>query len=181
MPARHPTGWTLFELLVVVGILAIIGAALLFQSPRIQQTQKLELGAAEAASALRFAQSEAVRTGSPHGARISTADNRIRVYRLDTSGAPFVEQFDVYHPLDKRLYEFSPATSSFATGLKITLSDFQFAGDAGVYESVAFSDSGLPVSPVDLAVLTQGSVDVTTGSATMTVTLQPGTGRATVQ
>ncbi len=68
-----------------------------------------------------------------------------------------------------------------ASGTFISLSDFRFLGDAGVYESMAFDAKGFPVSPVDLAGLSLGSVELSSSSGTRTITVVPGTGRVTVQ
>ena len=180
MAVRHSPGWTLFELLVVLAILAVVVSTLFVHPAAFQQGVKLDLAASEAASALRFARSEAIRTESVHGVRLSASGDRIRVYELDISGGPFVEDFTVYHPVDKKLYDVT-LSDGMASGTGISLSDFRFLGDAGVYESMAFDAKGFPVSPVDLAGLTQGSVDLTSSSGTRTITIVPGTGRVTVQ
>ena len=179
MAVRHPPGWTLFELLVVLAILGVVASTLFLHPAAFQQGAKLDLAASEAASALRFARSEAIRKQSVHGVRLTTSGDRIRVYELDTSG-PFVEQFTVYHPIDKKLYDVT-LPDGMASGTGITLSDFRFLGDAGVYESIAFDAKGFPVSPVDLAGLSLGSVELSSSSGTRTITVVPGTGRVTVQ
>ncbi len=182
MAVRHPPapGWTLFEILVVLAILGIVASTLFLHPAAFQQGVKLDLAASEAASALRFARSEAIRKRSVHGVRLGTSGDRIRVYDLDTSGGPFVEQFTVYHPVDKKLYDVT-LSSGMASGTSISLSDFRFVGDAGVYESMAFDAKGFPVSPIDLAALSQGSVELSSAAGTRTLSVVPGTGRVTVQ
>ena len=175
------SAFSIMELLLVVAILGIVALELITRSSGVVGEKKLELAASEVAAALRFANSEAVRTGVYHGARFSTADNRALVYRLDTSGSPPVEEYSVFHPVDKRLYRVELANGGFTQGVNISLSDFRFGGAATAYESVAFAATGMPISPVDLTLMDQGQVDLTDGQMTKSVTLAPVTGRVSVQ
>ncbi|MEE9279934.1 MAG: GspH/FimT family pseudopilin [Myxococcota bacterium] len=174
-------GFSIAELLVVVAVLAIAGLVLVGHGSSVNESLKLELAAEEVASALRFARSESMRTGDVHGARIDTATQRILVYRLDTSSSPPAELNDVYHPVDKKLYDVGLAGGSFTRGVSISQAEFRFRGDPTPYASVAFDPTGIPISPLDLAVMESGAVDLDYRGMTNSVTLMPPSGRVRIQ
>ena len=185
----HDTGnrmrqraFSLLELLVVVAILAIVGLALLRGIPADQGRHKLDLAAQEVAAALRFAHSEAIRTGEYYGARIGAGDERVRVYRLDTSSPPPpVEDYSVTHPVDKKLYDLQLGAAPMTSGVEVFASAFLFDGSALPLESVAFDSTGAPVSPLDLSLLNAGAAVLQHGSQTQQVAVAAMTGRVTVQ
>lgn len=175
------SGFSLLEILWVVVILSIVGLAVAVHPGSSVQAERLEAATVEAATALRFARSEALRTGQHHGARFTALQDRIRVYRLDTSGAPPVEQYTVYHPLEKRLYDVDLTALASASGVDLGPVQFQFGGSGVDLDSVAFSGSGVPVSPVDLSGLDIGRIDLVSGPHSKRIDLAPMTGRTTVQ
>lgn len=168
--------FTLLELVVVVLVLSILGTIVLLNTGGSNTLRQLEVASGEVAAALRFARTEAQRTSAAHGARIEVASSRIRVYRLDQSGSPFVEDYSVVHPLDKKPYDVALDGLPFAGDSKITGSQFSFAGGATL-ESVAFDPTGAPVSPVDLRELVTGQVDLANAGHAASVTLAASTGR----
>ncbi len=173
-------GFTLLELLVVAVVLTVVAAIVALGPGREPPQRALGLAAGEVAAALRFARSEAARTGQPHGVRVTAADSRLRVYRLDTAASPPTELFDVRHAVDKRLYDVVLDALPHAGGASVTLSSFAFSGSAGSLESVAFDTTGAPVSPVTLQELTTGHVDLQRDGLTRSVVLAPATGRVTL-
>lgn len=175
------SGFTIFELLVVVAILAIVAFFLVGPPLSVNDDKKLDLAASEVAAALRFGRSAAIRTGEHHGTRFGAADERIRVYRLDTSPSPPVEEYDVYHPVDKKLYDLPIDTAPFTLGVTIAAAVFQFGGDPTPHESVAFAETGIPVSPIDLTLMDQGLVALTYAGQTRVIQIAPMTGRVHVQ
>lgn len=174
---RDPA-FTLLEMLAVVAILAIASLVVVLHSSPLEET-KLGLAASEVASALRFARSEALRTGEHHGARIGVADDRVRVYHLDISGSPPVEEFTVFHPVDKKLFDVPLASGSFTRGVSIDTSFFLFSAPPPK-ESVAFAPSGIPVSPLDLSGLNTGGVVVKHGIRQINILVSPTTGRVVI-
>jgi Tfp pilus assembly protein FimT len=173
--------FSLLELLVAAFIFALLGGALIRAHSSGDVERKLELAASEVASALRFARSEAIRTGDPHGAWLSDADDRIRVFQLDVSTLPGVAAFSVTHPVDKKLYDLALAKAPFTSGVEVTQSRFRFGGNSKDFELVVFASSGTPVSPDDLAVMDEGSVVVEYGDDKRVIAVAPMTGRVTVQ
>ena len=105
-PRRGQAGYTLTELVIVVAILSI-AAAVAVPSLRSGPDKQLGLAAGQFASAIRFARSESIRTGQPHGFRFLTNQYRIRVFSADTAASPWTWIFDVYHPVDKQLYDYT--------------------------------------------------------------------------
>ena len=97
-------GVTLVELLVVITILGVV-AVVAIPNFSSSNPQTLDLAAEEFANAMRFARSEAIRTGEPRGFRQRSDTKRIRVFRPDTGTAPWTLNYDVYHPLTKQLYD----------------------------------------------------------------------------
>ncbi len=85
--------------------MAIAGLVVVGRSSSVDDEIRLDLATSEVAGALRFARSEAIRTGRHHGARIESTQQRIRVYQLDVSGSPAVEEYVVAHPVDKHPFQ----------------------------------------------------------------------------
>lgn len=181
-PVRAPSdpgGASLVELLIVVSILAIVAATLIPRSTAVHEHRKLEVSAQQVVFALRFARSEAMRMGDYYGVRLSSADNSIRVYYLNTAGPP-IELFTVYHPLDKNAYIRVLDDRPFSAGVEISLSEFRFAGDPQPRESVAFAPTGDPVGPLNLGLMTQGDVKLSYGGRSVAISVAPATGRVTL-
>jgi prepilin-type N-terminal cleavage/methylation domain-containing protein len=176
-PLTRRHGFTLIEILIVITILGIVGAVAVptFSSP---DPQRLGLAAEEVASALRFARNEAMRTGQDLGVNSSTAQGRIRVFRY-VLGQP--EDYSVYHPLDKKLFDITFASAPFTAGVAITKADFwsvltKYTG------SVFFNKYGSPflVSGATIKIYTAGSIELSQGNMKKTVAIEPETGRVSI-
>ena len=143
--------------------------------------KELELVAEEFADAMRFARSEAIRTGEPHGFRFFTNQYRIRVFSADTSGTPWTWVWDVYHPLTKQLYDYTfPADLSGATTPVTHVPVYRSTCDRnGV---VYFDANGTPwcLEP-ETALLDSYRLDIATTDGQLSVNLDGITGRVTVQ
>ena len=169
----------MLEMTLVVALLGVIAAAVV---PGLSagNPQRLELAADEAATALRFARGEALRTGQPHGVRVKTGPASLDVFRLDTSGANPVEVYDVYHPQSKHLYSQLLAAPPFPTGTSIG-ADFRYVAAGPATAAVAFDTRGEPLSPVDLDPLYHpGTLLVGVLRKQRTVAVDTVTGRVTV-
>jgi prepilin-type N-terminal cleavage/methylation domain-containing protein len=176
---RH-NGFTLLEIMIVAAILGIVALAAV---PSFVSTSdgeaKLDLAAAEVASAIRFARGETMRTGTVHGAKVTVSNDKVRVFRLDGGSS---RVFDVRHPVDKKLYDVRLSTGTFTSGVDVAVSDFRFGGSATPHEAVGFDASGAPVRDQDVsAIMDSGQVQLTAGAESRTVTVAPVTGRVTIQ
>ena len=178
--SRHEFGFSLLELLIVVTILGI-AAAVAIPDLSSTNTNKLELAAEEFAQAMRFARSEAIRTGQPHGFTQQSTARRIRVFRADTGTSPWSLIYDVYHPLSKQLYDIDLDNHAFASANSINRTT-AFIGTCDTRRKIYFDNNGIPrcVDP-ETILLQQFDVSFTLGNHTRVVTLHGITGRVTVQ
>lgn len=174
-------GYTLAEMLAVVAVLGTISlAAVPTAAP--QDEIRVDAAAAEIAAALNFARSEAMRTGDFYGANISAVANRARVYKLNIGAAPPSQDYVVYHPLDKKLYDLQLGATQFSSNVRITLSEFKFTGSL-LSESVTFNRYGAPIAVLSATssaqLLTDSKAIVSLQGITKQVRLDPETGRVT--
>ncbi len=177
---KFQAGYTLTELMIVVTILGLI-AAVAMPTTSSSRDSQLDLAANEFAAAMRFARSESMRTGEPHGFRQQSTAKRIRVFRLDTGTSPATRIYDVYHPVDKQLYEFDLNLQSLATVDSLSRTAV-FRGTCNQNGNVYFNGSGTPwCADPDTVLLESFEVDLILGSSSRTVTLDDITGRVTVQ
>ena len=173
-------GVTLVELLVVVSILGVV-ALVAIPDFRSSNPQTLDLAAEEFANAMRFARSEAMRTGEPRGFRQQSGAKRIRVFRPDTGTAPWTLVYDVHHPLSKQLYDIELDTHPFAAADSVSLTP-TFTGTCNVQGNIYFDSNGTPrCADPETVLLEQFDVTLTLGTHSRVVTLHGITGRVTVQ
>ena len=173
-------GVTLVELLVVVSILGIVALVAIpdFSSSK---PQTLDLAAEEFANAMRFARSEALRTGEPHGFKRPSGTKRIKVFRPDTGTSPWTVIFDVYHPLSKQLYTMRLSEHPFAEADSVDSNSTHRAA-CNKPNTIYFDSSGIPrCTDPETVLLEQFDVNLTLGTHTRVVTLHGITGRVTIQ
>lgn len=162
------SGFTLYELLIVIALLAILGAAAI-PSLNASDSQKLEASAREVADSIRFARAEAMRTGVAHGIRLDQTPARLRVYALTV---PPTEEYTVYHPFDSQLYALTFSDQPHTAGVQVGTSDFY---------AIAFNKDGVPSSPADLSWLATGAINLNYGGRTAAVQIESRTGRVLIQ
>jgi prepilin-type N-terminal cleavage/methylation domain-containing protein len=173
-------GITLVELLVVISILGVV-AVVAIPSLSSGEPARLDLAAEEFAKAMRFARSEAIRTGEPRGFRQPADTKRIRVFRPDTGTSPWTLNYDVYHPLSKRLYDISLSTHPFAYAENIDHT-FNYQATCNQPGNIYFDRNGIPrCTDPETVFLEQLNLTLTLGAHTRVVTLHGITGRVTVQ
>lgn len=181
MKAREQRGYSLTELIIVISILGVV-AAIAIPGLSSDDTGKLELASAEVADAVRFAHSEAMRTGEPHGIHAQQSNQRIRAYRLDTSVNPFVINYDLYDPLTKQLYDLNFGTGT--TDVTVSSVYFKFKGSFFPTSYLGFSGgTGLPKfnDSGTVRMLETAFIRLGHDGHTMTISISPMTGRVTVQ
>lgn len=173
-------GYTLTELLIVVTILGVVAAIAVPEFSSDDQ-QKLDVAAAEIAAAMRFARSEAIRVGAPHGFRQRSSTKRVRVFSLDSSVSPPIPVYDVYHPITKQLYDIKLNDHPFAFADTVDHSR-TYRGVCNKARNVYFDGNGTPrCADPETVLLEQFDVILTLGSTTRIVTLHGITGRVTDQ
>lgn len=184
-------GHTLIELVAVVAVLAIIAKAALPLAGPVGE-KKLDAAAREVSSALRFARSEAIRTGIIHGVDFSvdgaTGYRRIRVFRTDTASPPN-PVYDVRDPLSRNLYDALLVTASGTAGVVLSSATFYYKTGlitVIVRDWAAFDTRGTPIYYPDTANYSAYSsspnvsaATVSYGGASRQVALDPVTGRVT--
>ena len=142
VPNSRQGGLTLIELVVVISVIAIIAAV---AAPAFSEPDEatLDRAATEVAAALRYAQSESIRTGLTHGVIGDTSTSTLRIYRLDETVSPPVVVYDVYDPLTKQLYSLPLADTD--ADLRLADASFTFDSVGSPISYVRFSpETGVP-------------------------------------
>lgn len=178
-------GFTITELLVVViiiGLLAVVATPAL----RSSDPAKLDLAATRLAEALRFARSEAMRTGQVHSVQVRHNDEAFAAEKTDLSAEPAGAEFILRHPVTKQLYELDLDTWPPVAGVLIInpLKAFHYQG-LGRRQRLMFDAQGLPIYIKPIAGetyhLTAGEIRLRVGDRQVGVTVEPYTGRVTIQ
>ena len=180
VPASRCTGYTLTELVIVVTILAVV-AAIAVPGQSSGDEKRLQSITEEFARAIRFARDESIRTGQPHGFRFLTNQYRIRVFSADTSGNPWTWVWDVYHPIDKRLYDYTYPAELIGTTVPVTHSPL-YRGTCDRPGVIYFDANGTPwcLEP-ETVLLDTYRLDILVGDFSASVNLDGITGRVSVQ
>ncbi len=181
MTSATHRGFSLVELVVVLTLLSLSAVILI---PAVQPTQgyRLDLAASEFADAMRFARSEALRTGKPHGFLAESSENRIRVFRANTITTPLTPVHDVYHPVSRRLYDLDLDTEDALAGVTMNSGGPTWLGTCDTPDIVVFDATGTPhCSDPWTVLLAERVVTLAFTDATRQVVLAGETGRVVVQ
>lgn len=122
-------GFTLIEILLVVAIIGLVALVMIPTFTSHEDEQKLTMAATELVEGLRYARSEAIRTGSTFRVEIDHDGDGFMV--ADLSGP--VGQ-TVYHPVSKKPYRVDFTDSIIYSGV-----DINGSGTVNIY----FSAQGL--------------------------------------
>jgi Tfp pilus assembly protein FimT len=171
-------GLSYIELVIIVIILGVVAAAAI---PNLSSTdpKKLDDAANEVAAAIRFARSEAIRSKVSRGINTDATNDRIRVYSLPVA----TPTFDIYHPIDKKLYDIQLKTDAFVGRVDLVSASFAFAGAASSSTNLDFSAEGIPkvTSAGTDYMLTSGTITLSYRGLQRVISIAPMTGRVTVQ
>ncbi len=179
MPSMVSRGFTLTEMLIVVGIVGIVATAAT-ASLATSDTAKLSAATAEVVNLVRFARSESIRTGKAHGVETNLGSQRLRVYAR--SGFFGFRAYTVRNPATKNLY-----TLDFddAPGLSdVTLSGVDLIYEGGGNQAfLGFNPDGIPKyeSGSTIHLLSNAEIRLSLGREERIVHIAPITGRVSVQ
>ena len=181
-PARRScvAGWSLAEMLIVVLIIGLIGT-MAIPAARPNSEERVELASVALASAVEFARDQSRLTGDVHGVAVETADNRVRVFRLDQSVDPNLQVFDPRHPVTKQLYALQLGASPYA---EVTLGSLAgtWTGSCSQASAVAFTAEGVTICPEPVSVRLEGaSISISGSNTTASVSIDALTGRVVAQ
>ena len=168
-PYKTPAGFTLAEVLVV---LIILGIAATIMIPMIGNTHDLQASSAvrRIASSLLYAQTAAITGQVPCQVVFDTAANSYELQ--DENGVPLSDtmtvagNYSIDFGSDSRMRAVSIATADFDG------SNTVWFDPLGAPYGGSISDSPPP--------LNNGTINVTAGEKTMTVTVEPVTGRINI-
>ena len=178
-PRLH-AGYTLVELIITITVLAVI-AAIAVPAFAPANDKDLQQVAGEFAAAMRFARSESIRTGKPHGFRFLTNQYRIRVFSVDATVNPWTWVWDVYHPVDKQLFDYTFPADLTGPNPPVTHAPV-YRGTCNRQGVVYFDENGTPwcLEP-ETVLLESYRLDLDSGSSRASVSLDGITGRVVLQ
>lgn len=171
-------GFTLTEMLVVVAIVGLVAAAAT-TSLSSSDPKKLDAAVSEVVSLIRFARTEAIRTGAAHGVSANIVSQRIRPYVLGISGIP---SYTVRDPSSKNLYEIDFDTDPRFSDVTVSNVQFDFSG-VGLQALLGFNSDGVPIyeSFGTVSLLNSAEIRLGLGSDERVINVTPMTGRVTLQ
>lgn len=173
-------GFTFFELLMIVVLIGML-ATVMMPSLAPSETVKLDLVATEIADGMRFARSEALRLGVARGFRQPSNERRIRIFSMDNATSPATLVYDVYHPIDKQIYDKDLTQQPFAFAGKI-IQAHAFRGNCDAPDSIFFDARGIPwCTDPDDVLLEDFELTLILGSDTRKIYLHGISGRVTVR
>jgi len=178
--AAAQRAYTIIELLAVVALIGLT-ASIVIPSAIPGESKKLDLVAMEVANAMRFARSEAMRTGNTMGFQQKATSNRMRIFNIDIGSVPATFEDNVYHPVDKNLYTRWFGEQPFAFNGEVEHSS-TYQGICNLKSKIYFDADGTPwcTDPVNV-LLERFDVGLKLGASTRIVRLHGITGRVTIQ
>lgn len=173
-------GYTLLELVVVVGIISVL-AAVALPSMRPADGERLDQAAAWIADTVRFARAEAMRTGVPVYLEIDRNTERLLVAAADLSGPTAIPGQTLRDPMTKQPLDLILSDATPTAGVDITAEPFDYPS-GGAQASVVFDAQGLPFrkSADSVQRMILGEISLARGGQERTVRVAATTGRVTI-
>lgn len=176
---RGQNGNTYLEVMIVTINLGIVAAVAM---PDLSSTdsKKLDVVAKQIADAIVLAKADAIRKKIPHGIYTDTVNDRIRVYSLPAETAVY----NVYHPIDKRIYDIQLKTDPQSRGVDLVSANFSYDNSLNSSTYLDFNTDGTPKLtggiPYRDHMLTSGSIIIAYNQQRRQILIEPMTGRVTV-
>lgn len=176
-------GYTLTELIVVVVIIAL-GASIALPSVEPTEDARLQQAAELIDDAIQFARTEAIRSGLDYGVSFDQGSQRIRLYYLSTGflGIPQLN-YVIRDPVTRNLYDFDLDEHPAFRSIELESVSLIFEGSGTNRTNLGFNAEGIPkyeVASID-RLLTNGQLILKLGKSRKTLTINPVTGRGTIQ
>lgn len=161
-------------MVIILGIVAAVAIPSLSTD-----FSKLDTATEEFTNAIRFARAEAIRTNSPYGIEADATNNRLRVYSLPAA----TPTYNVYHPIDKKLYVIDLNADSRTAGVTLVSAGFTFSGGFSSTSLLAFNRTGSPkyTSAGTDYMLTSATITLSYKNQQRILSIAPMTGRVTIQ
>ncbi len=183
---KHQQGITYIEIMIVVVILGIIAAVAM---PNLSSTdhKKLDIAAAKIAEVIRFSRAESIRTAIPHGVILDKDSDTFKVYWLDSIKiliTLWIKKYDVYHPLDKKIYTLDLKTDKQVAGVDLLSYSIHYGSLPINHDYIGFNSDGNPktsVSSTDYMLNGTATITIAYAGKTRVISISPMTGRVTVQ
>jgi prepilin-type N-terminal cleavage/methylation domain-containing protein len=174
-------GYTLVELVVVVGLLAVF-ATVALPSLRPTEDERLDLAASWIAETVRFARAEALRTAGPIYLEINRDTERLLVAQANLSGATVAPGTTLVDPIGKQPLDLILSTAPPTAGIDITTVPFTYPS-GGAQASVVFDAQGLPMRKAGgtSQLMTAGDITLARSGRQRIVHVDRLTGRVTIQ
>lgn len=169
-------GLTLAELLITLAVLSIL-AAIMLPTLSHDESRRVDSAALQVGNTLRYARSEAMRTGLPVLVDAETAPGRLLLHQRDCTGTGGA----VTDPLTKQPFSADISGGAQTEGVSLT-PRFLVAGSP--YAGLVFDASGAAVRACSVAAGinrgapgTGSAIDLAYAGRSRTITIDPPTGR----
>jgi len=179
---RRSGGVSLLELLLVLAVIAFLSAVIVGDDNAPSSEQQRSNTANAVMAALIHARQTASYQGQSMGIWCDTANQQLKVFRLDHSSNPPNPVYDVRHPLSQQIYTLSFETSALPARLEQC--QFNYQGYGSDNQRLDFQrGSAAPVLYLGGGpyLLTSGSIELSLDQQSSVITIYPQNGSVVLQ